>query len=613
MKIKMKTLLFFTTLLAMSQAIAVERYVRSDGGTWEQCDGTANVAYSDSITNKACAVKHLFELLTPEIEGNEAIRMNGGDIVNIMNNDDGSPGEYIMGRHGDYVSGGCNINWNYACVAAPIPSGTESEPTIIRGGDSNICLTKPTLYGVGRAQQILNINEAEHIQISCLTITDKSSCIGPAYFPDKSVICDRSAPYDKLFADRGLLIRDSSHITLKDLDIKGLIKGIHAGRLGDVTLERVNIFANSSVGWDGDIAYTGGDGNSNTGTILFKDSSINFNGCGLIYNPGQPNHETPHSCAHQDYGGYGDGVGTGATGGDWIFDNVKVMHNNSDGIDLLYHSLGGKVTVKNSHIEGNAGNQLKISGNSDIINNIIIANCGWSSRQEDGLGKYATNCRAQGNPLALPYTHTDSKVRVINNTVISEGDCMMGAGGSRTGVESAEQSIYVVNNVFYARQDYHQDWQNSCMNYTTAPYPITQIHNNIIHKVKAFKETCADFQSNIPEGANAGICTTINGSSYYDNDDYSVASNPHYPEIKMGIRYSAYDVETLELESNRPYALDSQSPIVKAGYSGNVGGMMTPTTDYYGNLRGEKISIGAIEYRAKTKPPFIEKIITAEQ
>ena len=605
MNIKMKVLLFFTTMLAVSQALAVERYVRPDGGTWDQCDGTSNIAYNESIADKTCAVKHLFELLTPEIEGEEAVRMDGGDIVNIMNNEDGSSAEYIMGRHGEYTKGGCYESWSYSCVAAAIPGGTESNPTIIRGGNSNTCSIKPTLYGVGRAKQILNIKSAEHIQVSCLTLTDKSSCTSAAYFPDKSLICNRSAPYDKPFADTGLLIRDASHIQLKDLDIQGLTKGIHAGRLGDVLLERVNILANSSVGWDGDIGYLGGEGSSNTGTVTFKDSSINFNGCGLIFNPGQPNHETPHACAHQDYGGYGDGVGTATTGGDWMFDNVKIMHNNSDGIDLLYHELGGTVTVKNSHIEGNAGNQLKISGNSDIINNVIIANCGWSSRQENSLGEYATNCRAQGNALALPYTHADSKVRIVNNTVVSEGDCIMGAGSSRTDVGSEQQSLYIVNNAFYALTDYTQNWQNSCFNYTTAPYPITQIHNNLVHKVKEMNGTCDP--SNIPAGGEAGVCTTSSGN-YYDNDDYSIASNPHFPDIKTGIRYSAYDITTLELESNKPYPLDASSPLIGGGYIGDIGGMMTPEKDYYGALRGDIMDIGAIEYKVKPKPPVIISI-----
>lgn len=598
-----KILLFFTTMLAVSQALAVERYVRPDGGTWDQCDGTASAAYSESITDKACAVKHLFELLDPQ---KDEIRMNGGDIVNIMNNEDGSPAGYIMGAHANYSSGGCNSAWSYSCVAAPIPSGTLSKPTIIRGGDSDICTTRPFLYGVGRAKQILQIRDAEHIQVSCLTITDKSSCTDASYFPDKSVICDRNEPYDKPFADRGILITDSEEILLKDLDIQGLGKGIQAGRLGNVTLDNVNLFANSSVGWDGDIDYIGEGGSSNTGTVTFKNSSINFNGCGLTYNPGQADHNTPHSCAHQDYGGYGDGVGTGQTGGDWIFDNVKVMNNNSDGIDLLYNSLGGSITIKNSHIEGNAGNQVKASGNTDLINNIIISNCAWNSRQEDNIGKYGEVCRAGGDPLAIDYSHTDTKIRIINNTVISEGDCILGTG-DRTGVGAANQSLYIVNNVFYAMHDYRQTWENSCMYYTNNPFPYAQIHNNLIHKPKAYNDPCNDFQSNIPTGGDAGLCTTSSGG-YYDNEDTQVASNPHFPNIKMGIRYSNYDKETVEIESNKPYPLDATSPLIKSGYVGDLGGLMTPSVDYNGNLRGDKIGIGAIEYRARSKPPIINSI-----
>ena len=604
MNIKMKVLLFFTTMFAVSQALAVERYVRTDGGTWDQCDGTTNIAYSESITNKACAVKHLFELLDPE---SETVRMIGGDIVNIMNNDDGSPAEYMMGKHGNYTKGGCNSAWSYSCVTMPIPGGTVSQPTIIRGGNTDNCGTKPVLYGIGRAKNILRIENAEHVQVSCLTITDKSSCISAAYFPDESVICDRSEPFDKPFADRGMLITDSTNIFLSDLDIKGLSQGIQAGRLGNITLERVNLYANSSIGWDGDTNYVGEGGSSNTGTIIFKDSSVSFNGCGLIYNPGQPDHDTPHSCAHQDFGGYGDGIGTGDTAGDWIFDNVKVMHNNSDGIDLLYHSLGGTVTVKNSHIEGNAGNQLKISGNADVTNNIVIANCAWNERQKDSIGKYAEKCRAQGNPLAFDYTHVDTKVRLINNTVVSEGDCLLGTG-VRGDISASQQSLYVVNNAFYALPDYRQNWENSCMYYTENPFPNTQIHNNLIHKPKGFGNPCSEFQSNIPEGGEAGICTT-SSAGYYENSNTEVISNPHFPYINLGIEYSNYDVGTVEIESNRPYPLDSSSPLFNSAYVGNVGGVSTPSTDYYGNLRGDTVSIGAVEYMVKSKPPVIINII----
>jgi len=596
-----KLTLFILMLLGINQVLATELYVRPDGGTWAQCNGQTNTAYSAEETGKNCAVKHIFELLDPQ---DSVVRMNGGDTVNIMNNSDGSEAEYAMGSYGDYTSGNCYSAWGYSCYMPPIPSGTEQQPTIIRGGNTTSCDVKPVLWGTGRATYIFNIDNAEHIQVSCLTITDKSSCVGASGYPDEALKCDRSEPYDKPFADTGILMRDSKEILLKDLNIQGLSKGILGGRLENVTLDNVNLHANYSVGWDGDIAYTGGDGSANTGTITFKNSSITFNGCGLVYNPGYSNHEQPHACAKQDIGGYGDGLGTGQTGGDWVFDNVKVLHNNSDGIDLLYHSLGGKITIKNSHIEGNAGNQLKIAGNSEVTNNIIMGNCGWNSRQAAELGANGENCRALGTALSLSYTHTDTQINIINNTVFSEGDCIV-SGGNRTGVADGTQTLNVINNVFYALIDWHQSSsENACMYYTDDPFPINRIHNNLIHQTKGYADPCQNFQANVPNGEVASICTTSSGP-YFDHDDYSVTSNPMFSNIDLGKRYTKYDIETLTSEINKPLLSSGDSPLINSGFDGHISGITIPSTDYFGDERIGKPDIGAVEYKIKPKPPTI--------
>jgi hypothetical protein len=607
----MKYILLLFSILALPQAFGAELFVKPGGGTWEQCDGETNAIYSLDVVDKKCAVKHLFELLDPQ---RKEIRMSGGDTVNILNNSDGSPGEYTMGSHDNYLEESCTPAWGWACAMPSLPSGTAENPTILRGG-TGTCDVKPILWGTGRAKHILYIDNAEHINVSCLTITDKSSCIGASGYPDKSLICDRTSPYDKPHADTGFLIRDAKEISLQDMNIKGLKKGIHAGRVHNVTLERVNLFANSAIGWDGDIKHLDPDpktsiGSSNTGSIIFKDSSITFSGCGLIYNPGKENHNTPHACVKQGLGGYGDGIGTAETGGSWVFDNTKVMYNNSDGIDLLYRTLGGKITIKNSHVEGNGGNQIKVAGNTEITNSIVIANCGWNTRQEDHLGQYGENCRARGNALSLYYTHTDTKMKLINNTIVGEGDCLVGSG-NRTDVAASNQSLYIVNNVFYALIDQTQLFENSCMYYTEFPFPYAQIHNNLIHQPKIYDNPCTDFQSNLPPGATAGVCTTSRGP-YYDNDDRSIASNPHFPEIKTGVRFSAYDLTTMDIESNKPYPLGFTSPVVDAGFLGSIDGIMTPSTDYYGNERIGKPDLGAIEYRSLPKAPIIIEITKIE-
>ena len=76
---------------------------------------------------------------------------------------------------------------------------------------------------------------------------------------------------------------------------------------------------------------------ANAGTLTFRHWTVEWNGCGETYPGGEPT-----GCWAQEAGGYGDGVGTGETGGDWIIEDSAFLHNTSDGLDLLYHSLGGQ-------------------------------------------------------------------------------------------------------------------------------------------------------------------------------------------------------------------------------------------------------------------------------
>lgn len=593
-----------------------EYFVRLDGGTLEQCSGLVNKPYTDQVDNQACAVKHLYELLDPQ-QANAHI--NGGDIITILNNSDGTPAEYVMGSHAEYISGKCSPLWAYDCILPPIPGGTAEQPTIIRGHmEGQVCGQKPILQGINRARRLMSIENASHIKISCLTLTDKSSCINASGFPDQNVVCDRSKPYDKPFADVGLYMIDASNIKLTDLRIEGLSKGIHAGRLSDIFLTRVDLFANSGVGWDGDV---GANESANSGVISFVDSSITFSGCGLYYDPESEKHRTPHSCAKQSLGGYGDGLGTHDTGGDWIFDNVKIMHNNSDGIDLLYKTLGGKVVIKNSRIEGNGGNQIKVSGDSELTNNLVVSNCYWNDRQSDELGGNGENCRALGSALSLSYTHTDTKMVLLNNTIFSEGDCLL-TTGNRTNTPVANQSLAVVNNVFYGLPDRRsiksttlEDDENTCLYYTKNPIPNRQIHNNVIHKPKEYGHPCTQFNQNIPEGGNEGVCTATS-TPYFDNQDQFIISNPHFSSIGLGVQYTSYDLSILEKEANHPVAMDNASPLVDAGYEGVVYGVQVPERDYYGYIRNGQADIGAIEFFeeiAQPKAPTIIKIEVVEQ
>jgi hypothetical protein len=591
MKFKIQHTLASVFFLVVMQAQAVEYFIHPEGGDIEHCNGLSTQPYSQNIEDQACALKHIFELLGPE---QNTVNINGGDIITLLNNSDGSQAEYRMGHHDDYTSGNCSTSWAYGCNLPSLPAGTADKPTIIRGeGWSNGCVIPPQLWGSNRAARIFSLINTQNVELSCLEITDHSSCVGAHGFPDESKICDRSTPYTKLFADTGIYMEDSSDITLTDVTVKGLSTGISAGRVSDITLLRTHLFANSSAGWNGDIY---GDDDSVSGTILFKNSAITFSGCGLVYNPGASDHGEPHACARQDIGGYGDGIGTGETGGTWIFDNSQILYNNSDGIDLLYHHGEGDIIVKNSRIEGNGGNQVKVTGNTQLINNVIISNCGWNSRQAASLGAEGTNCRAGGAALSISWAHPDDKAVLLNNTVISEGDCIMGTG-DRTEIGAQNQGLYIVNNIFYGLTDYRQEWENSCLLYRSATHPYKQIHNNVIHQVKGYESPCENFAINIPNGnnASAGPCSIASGG-FFDDSDYSIATNPHFLKTEIGIQHTAYDLPTLMAETNQPYPQDNGSSVFNAGYSGDVAGIPIPTKDFLGNARAGIPDIGAVEF-----------------
>jgi hypothetical protein len=209
------------------------------------------------------------------------------------------------------------------------------------------------------------------VEIACLEITDHSECVESQ---ENGFPCERDEPPYGDWAAEGLYAADSANVHLLDLNIHGLaVSGVHAGRLADWTVERVRIAANGWAGWDGDI----GDDSSNSGTMVFRSWRVEWNGCGETYPGGEP-----VRCWAQSAGGYGDGVGTGATGGLWVIEDSAFLHNTSDGLDLLYARLtGARIEIRRTIAGGNAGNQIKTTGPAVMENVIAVGNCGFFEGQ----------------------------------------------------------------------------------------------------------------------------------------------------------------------------------------------------------------------------------------
>ena len=192
---------------------------------------------------------------------------------------------------------------------------------------------------------------------------------------------------------------------------------------------------------------TGSD--ANTGTLTFRRWTVEWNGCAETWPGGQP-----VGCWAQPAGGYGDGVGTGATGGDWIIEDSAFLHNTSDGLDLLYHSLGGRIVLNRVHAEGNAGNQVKVAGQTEIMNSVLVSNCAFFEGQPFAYDDAAIDhCRASGNTLEVHYTGGE-QASIVHSTIYGQGDGLVG-GGPREGYScDGSETLVARNSVFLGDTDY---------------------------------------------------------------------------------------------------------------------------------------------------------------
>ncbi|MBZ0283414.1 MAG: hypothetical protein K8L97_21950 [Anaerolineae bacterium] len=425
----------FAALLGGShhQRAGMVYYVRPDGGSAEQCIGLTDVPYPGNGTEHACAWNHPFQALPP----GGTPRIAGGDTLII------AAGDYPMG----YSAPGaeiCDESGSFDCLMPPIPSGpVPDHPTRILGaGWDSGCPTPPELWGTGRPWFIVNLTDSSNVEIACLEITDHSGCVENH---TGELACERDNPPYGDWAAYGLQAEDSANVHLWNLNIHGLAAGgVHAGRLTDWTVENVRIAGNGSVGWDGDLWDNEGD--SNAGTLIFRHWIVEWNGCGETYPEGEP-----VGCWGQEAGGYGDGVGTGETGGDWIIEDAAFLHNTSDGLDLLYHTLGGSVTLNRVRAEGNAGNQLKVTGQTTITNSVLVGNCAFFEDQP--FTYWVDHCRALGSTLQIVYTGGE-QISVMNSTIYGQGDGLVGAG-PREGFQcNGSESLRVRNSIFVGDADF---------------------------------------------------------------------------------------------------------------------------------------------------------------
>jgi hypothetical protein len=428
-------------------------YIRPDGGSANQCNGLADTPFSESVS-PACAWNHPFWALPPQ----GSARMAGGDTLRI------APGQYRMG-YGAPGATRCDAFSAYDCYMAPIPSGSDAaHPTRILGtGWESGCANPPQLWGAEHADRILNLDGSNNVDVACLEITDHSACVESQ---ENGLPCERDNPPYGDWAAVGIFAADSANVRLSNLNIHGLANsGVHAGRLMDWTVEYVRIAGNGWSGWDGDI----GEDGSNQGTLTFRRWLVEWNGCGETYPGGRPTR-----CWAQSAGGYGDGVGTGATGGHWIIEDSAFLHNTSDGLDLLYARLpGARVDVRRVIAEGNAGNQIKTTGPTHMENVIVVGNCNFFSGQPfayrmdtngDGTpdGDSVDPCRAGGDAISLDLNPGD-QASVVNSTLTGEGTCLLIAMCAyQKDCLRSQQNVLLTNDIFEGNPSFSRSGEDVC-------------------------------------------------------------------------------------------------------------------------------------------------------
>ena len=425
-------------------------YIRTDGGDAQQCTGRANAAYSGNGAGQACAWGHPFHALPP---APAAARIAGGDTLLI------GPGSYMIGP-GAPGAGACNGS---ACVLSPVPSApAASAKTRILG---NPCLAMPKLWGSGGVGKVLNLEGSSNVEVGCLDISDRDDCVFNHGNP--AARCAGGA-----WAKSGVSARASRNVWLHDLNIHGLAaNGINAGGLVDWTVERSRIVANGRAGWDGNVGKTG---SANAGRIILRDVEIAWNGCGERWQSGQP-----WACWAQKTGGYGDGLGTKATGGQWLIERARIHHNTSDGLDLRYMDGADStsVMVRGLYAAANAGNQVKIRGNSTIENSVIVGSCAYFSGKHFMID--GDLCRAGGNAVQLVLTPGDVAT-VRHNTITGQGGVLIGAGEG-----DASARVDIQNNVLVGAMRFRKPGVPAATYYANKAPATVNWAGNLMWNVKS--------------------------------------------------------------------------------------------------------------------------------
>lgn len=561
-------------------------YVRTDGSNSTNCTGQANSAYDGSGTGEACAFSHPF--YATGWYGDEG-NGDGDPTAGVMSTSDDLVvvnGTYNMGY--DAAWAGCSASWSYGCQMQSLVDGNSGDHSSIKGCTTSGCANdndRPGFYGVGRTHSVLRLADTDYADIQDINIYDTGSC----GFGHASFGCGSADASEQTMQD-GINITGATNISLKDVRSSGAYRyGMFGGDVNTITLDNVDLSYNSFGGWDLDSCSSDGTCGS-AGTMSFiNGTSIKYNGCVMAGTYGVKEDE---GCYSQSQTGYGDGLGSHNTGGNWIFTDVDISHNVSDGIDLLYLNRGsysgGSLVIKRSRFEGNAGNNIKGPNNMVIEDTLNIANCGYFDGQSftctsGTCGASFDNCRANGNAVSIEFKSGDSSTpRISSSTFLTNSDVVIQTSGiCTTGID-----VFASNNIFLGGTEFNDGSDLTSIYYDAgtdgsgADCDTDFVEtNNICYNLKEGASACPG--TNSVDGT--GIPTLFTGtivqgpSSYYNNDDYAEQLFLHASSIARGVSDETFSgADELDYQSfDRGAAWDAGA----LEYGSTSGGSDTPTPE----------------------------------
>ena len=572
-------ILFIITFLPLNVAASVF-YVRTDGSNSTNCTGQANSAYDGSGTGEACAYSHPFYWTGwwgdgSISSGGVAPSYAGGDDLIISCNDSGDCTGVTFNVGYDPSWTDMNSSWSYGGFMRPIKDGTSGNHTTIKGCSSSGCSNpsmRPGFTGMGRNKMNINLQSSDYVDIEDIDVYDTATCgVGHALYNCGSADAAEASVLNNIN------ITGATNISLKNMKIYGAYSyGVFGGGGSNITFDNTDISYNSLAGWDADSCFSDGTCGL-TGTITFQNGSkVNNNGCVM---PSSLGTIASEGCYSQDQTGYGDGIGTNDTGGDWVFTDIEMKNNTSDGLDLLYHNRGsysgGTIVIKRSVFEGNAGNQIKVSNALHLEDSKIIGNCGYhygkSFTCTSGTCGHAFNtCRAGGNSIAIEFKSGDSTIpELFSNTITSNGDVGLQTSGTCT----SGLDILDSNNIWIGGREFNDDtginggggndtssiFYNSCQSAGDCGGPVCLADrvetNNICYGWKETTNACNGTSSidgtSIPSDLFTGTILQGPQSSpgYYTSDNYSEQLSLHANATARGVSDEGVNADNLDINS----------------------------------------------------------------